>query len=152
MALNMKKRLKKEYEEFLKNTPKGMSLDKETMADTIDIWKVHIEGADGTLYAKEKFVLRFVFGEKYPFDSPQVTFVPPHVPVHPHIYSNGHICLSILDRDWTPAMNVMSVCLSIQSMLSSAKKKSKPPGDESYSARGQFNPKHTTWGFHDDTC
>ena len=57
----------------------------------------------------------------------QVTFVPPHVPVHPHIYSNGHICLSILDSDWTPAMNVMSVCLSIQSMLSSAKQKVEGP-------------------------
>ncbi|KAL5456892.1 hypothetical protein EMCRGX_G034119 [Ephydatia muelleri] len=152
MAVNMKKRLKKEYEEFVKNTPKGMSLDKDTMKDVIDIWQVHVDGAEGTLYAKEKFVLKFVFDEKYPFESPQVTFVPPYVPVHPHVYSNGHICLSILGSDWTPAMNVMSVCLSIQSMLSSAKKKVKPPGDETYSARGQFNPKLTSWGFHDDTC
>lgn len=33
----MKKRLKKEYEELLKNTPKGMNLDKDTMSDTIDV-------------------------------------------------------------------------------------------------------------------
>ena len=35
--MNMRKRLKKEYEEFVKNTPKGMSLDKDTMKDVIDM-------------------------------------------------------------------------------------------------------------------
>ena len=37
MAVNMRKRLKKEYEEFLKNTPKGMSLDEGTMKDALDM-------------------------------------------------------------------------------------------------------------------
>ena len=59
---------------------------------------------------------------RFPFVC-QVVFLHPHIPVHPHIYTNGHICLSILTEDWSPALTVQSVCLSIVSMLSSCKEK-----------------------------
>jgi len=70
------------------------------------------------LYAGEEFVLQFRFSQQYPLESPEVMFVGT-VPIHPHIYSNGHICLSILSDGWTPALTVQSVALSILSMLSS---------------------------------
>ncbi len=36
--------------------------------------------------------LRVKFGDNYPLEPPEVVFLPP-APIHPHIYSNGHICL-----------------------------------------------------------
>ena len=38
-------------------------------------------------------MLQVHFTERYPLEPPEVVFVPPHTPVHPHVYSNGHICL-----------------------------------------------------------
>ena len=98
----------------------GLELDEETLkGNDLGIWKVKMAGPSNTLYDGEQFVLQFKFNVKYPFDSPEVTFVgaPEDIPVHQHIYSNGHICLSILSDDWSPALSVESVCLSILSML-----------------------------------
>eukprot|EP00955_Chlamydomonas_euryale_P053571 355528-Chlamydomonas_euryale.AAC.9 len=39
--------------------------------------------------------LQVQFPDRYPLESPEVVFLP-EAPVHPHIYSNGHICLDIL--------------------------------------------------------
>ena len=55
-----------------------------------------VEGPPDTLYEGEKYNLCFKFNDRYPFDSPIVTFVGEDIPEHPHVYSNGHICLSIL--------------------------------------------------------
>uniref|UniRef100_A0A6G4ZZI5 N-terminal E2 ubiquitin-conjugating enzyme n=1 Tax=Rhipicephalus microplus TaxID=6941 RepID=A0A6G4ZZI5_RHIMP len=120
---SMQKRLQKELLSMQKEPPPGVNVDIDNVGSNLTQWIVDMEGAKGTLYEGEKFQLLFKFSSKYPFDSPEVTFLGPNIPVHPHVYSNGHICLSILTDDWSPALSVQSVCLSIISMLSSCKEK-----------------------------
>jgi ubiquitin-conjugating enzyme E2 W len=112
---------------------------------------LELHGAPGTLYDEEVFVLRFRFTEKYPMEAPEVIFIGAP-PVHPHVYSNGHICLSILYDQWSPALTVHGVCLSILSMLSSSTVKARPSDDERYvKTVGQKSPKLSRWQYHDDS-
>jgi ubiquitin-conjugating enzyme E2 W len=120
----------------------------ELVGEITDKWIVTIRGAEGTLYSGEIFRLQFTFGAEYPIESPEVVFLSP-APKHPHIYSNGHICLSILYDAWSPALKVETVCMSIQSMLSSAREKSHPKDNDSYIMRCAKSPKQTRWDFHD---
>ena len=136
-----------DLEENFADTLKLKVVDEEKL-----IWHVTFEGAAGSVYAGETYTLHFRFTNDYPFDSPEVMFVgtPPQ---HEHVYSCGYICLSTLSTDWTPALKTSSVCMSIISMLSSAKEKMAPPNDAQASAYMKTkSPKDVTWYFEDDKC
>ncbi|CAG0918045.1 unnamed protein product [Notodromas monacha] len=142
------KRLMREKRDITENAPEGVVFSDSS--DSLMRWNVDIVGASGTLYENERYTLRFKFSAAYPFEAPEVVFVGEEVPVHPHVYSNGHICLSILGDQWSPVLSVSSVCVSILSMLSSCKEKKKPPDDSAYMRYAPSTPRNTTWHFHDD--
>ena len=92
-----------------------------------------------------------------PPESPEVTFIPltspPRpVPLHPHVYSNGYICLDLLGASgWSPVQNVESVCMSIQSMLTGNVKAERPPGDEDFVRRNTLRPRDVNFVYEDAT-
>ncbi|CAM2725689.1 unnamed protein product [Rotaria socialis] len=144
MAFDLvRKRLTKELKLLTENPTPGIRV----VDDFSDMRKIRIdmEGASGTLYDGEQYQLLFKFSDQYPFDSPQVTFIGSNIPLHPHIYSNGHICLSILTDDWSPALSINAVCLTITVVLFS-----RPPDNDWYVRTASSDPKKTRWWYHDD--
>lgn len=147
------KRLTKELTELRSSgCPVGCRIIR---ADDLETWIMGIAVlGDETIYQGEEFALRFRFSSSYPIDSPEVTFLTSDgfkAPIHPHVYSNGHICASILSTGWSPVLNCSSVCITLQSMLASNKKKELPPDNDRYVRTAPSNPKNTRWAFHDDT-
>ncbi|GLB36583.1 putative ubiquitin-conjugating enzyme family protein [Lyophyllum shimeji] len=152
MASISARRLSKELTE-IKNEgcPVGINLVK---ADDFSTWLFTIEVMGESLYQGEKYTLQFRFDSSYPISSPAVQFVvgDGHTsPVHPHVYSNGHICASILGNEWSPVLSVVAVCVTLQSMLASCKKKERPPDNDRYVRNAPDNPKKTRFHYDDDT-
>lgn len=57
------------------------------------------------------------------------------IPIHPHVYTNGIICLDLLGTaGWSPVQSVESVCMSLQSMLTGNTKNERPQGDKEFCA------------------
>ena len=72
-------------------------------------------------------------------------------PDHEHIYSNGFICMSILYDEWSAALTVASICLSVTSMMASAKHKCRPSNDDEFCIRSKGKgPKQYYWTYDDD--
>ncbi|KAJ2573946.1 hypothetical protein GGH95_003987 [Coemansia sp. RSA 1836] len=119
------KRLLRELRQLKLSQSRYVFLDA---TDNIDKWVIKLHGVEGTLYANEEFTLLFEFPADYPIEAPVVTFTG-KAPVHPHVYSNGHICLSILYKHWCPVLT------------------ERPERDEAYVKQAKASPKDTAWIF-----
>ncbi|XP_032087951.1 ubiquitin-conjugating enzyme E2 D1 isoform X2 [Thamnophis elegans] len=72
-------------------------------------------GPPDSAYQGGVFFLTVHFPTDYPFKPPKIAFTTKIY--HPNINSNGSICLDILRSQWSPALTVSKVLLSICSLL-----------------------------------
>lgn len=107
------KRLQKEVSEIQKDTPVNCSAGPNN--NDLFNWEATIIGPTETPYEGGIFKLKILFPADYPFKPPKITFETPIY--HPNINSNGGICLDILKDQWSPALNITKVLLSICSLL-----------------------------------
>ena len=107
------KRITKELAELAKDPPANCSAGP--IDDDMYHWQATIVGPSDSPYQGGLFFLNIHFPVDYPFKPPKVTFITKIY--HPNINSNGGICLDILKDQWSPALTISKVLLSISSLL-----------------------------------
>jgi ubiquitin-conjugating enzyme E2 D/E len=107
------KRINKEIEELEKDPPTNCSAGP--IDDKLVDWEATIIGPSESPYAGGIFKLTIHFGERYPFKPPKIKFITNIF--HPNIDAWGNICLDILNVNWSPALTVTKLLLSISSLL-----------------------------------
>ena len=107
------KRIKKELKELMKDVPSNCSAGP-TNDDLFD-WEAVIMGPSDSNYQGGVFHLHIRFPPDYPFKPPKLTFKTKIY--HPNVNEKGGICLDILKDQWSPALTISKVLLSISSLL-----------------------------------
>ena len=108
------KRIVRELADLRKDHPLNCSAGPVDEADVF-IWEGVLFGPDDSPYSGGVFKVNIQFPVDYPFKPPRVVFNTKIY--HPNINKAGFICLDILKNNWSPALTVSKVLLSILSML-----------------------------------
>ena len=107
-------RIEKELNDLKFDPPHNCSGGTIEESDLFE-WEATIIGPEGSPYQGGIFKLKIFFPQEYPFKSPKIMFLTKIF--HPNINSTGSICLDILQSQWSPALTISKVLLSICSLL-----------------------------------
>jgi ubiquitin-conjugating enzyme E2 D/E len=107
------RRIQKELADFEKDPPSNCSAGPD--GDDLFRWEGFIIGPTESPYQGGVFKLRIQFPVDYPFKPPHIQFTTKIY--HPNINGAGLICLDILKQQWSPALTISKVLLSITSLL-----------------------------------
>lgn len=107
------RRIQKELQDLTSDPPTNCSAGP--LAEDMFNWQATIMGPEGSPYAGGVFFMNINFPADYPFKPPKVSFSTKIY--HCNVNSNGAICLDILKDQWSPALTINKVLLSISSLL-----------------------------------
>ena len=107
------KRIKADLDEMLLTPPANCSAGPAT--DNLYEWQATIIGPEDSPDHNGVFYLKIVFPQDYPFKPPRVSFLTKIY--HCNISGSGAICLDILKEQWSPALTISKVLLSICSLM-----------------------------------
>jgi ubiquitin-conjugating enzyme E2 N len=113
-TMSLDGRIAREIKILATSPPAGVSASPHP--ENNRYFDAYIRGPLGSSYEEGVFKLELFLPEKYPVQPPRARFLTKVY--HPNIDKIGRICVSVLGKDWTPAQNISSVLVSIQSLLS----------------------------------
>ncbi|GAV00196.1 hypothetical protein RvY_11080 [Ramazzottius varieornatus] len=110
----LSKRIIKETQRLLQEPVVG--IDAIPDEHNARYFHVAVAGPEGSPFEGGVFKLELFLPEEYPMSAPKVRFMTKIY--HPNIDRLGRICLDILKDKWSPALQIRTVLLSIQALLS----------------------------------
>ncbi|CAB4492948.1 ubiquitin-conjugating enzyme [Rhizophagus irregularis] len=108
------KRIIKETERLIADAVPG--INAKPYEENLRYFDVDITGPEQSPFEGGVFKLELFLPEEYPMSPPKVRFLTKIY--HPNIDKLGRICLDILKDKWSPALQIRTVLLSIQALLS----------------------------------
>jgi len=111
---SVSKRLHSELMTLMTKGDKGISAFPD--GDNIFKWIGTIQGPNDTVFSGLSFKLSLEFPSGYPYTAPTVKFT--SACFHPNVDTDGNICLDILKDKWSALLDVRTILISIQSLLS----------------------------------
>ncbi|KAF7303711.1 UBIQUITIN-CONJUGAT-2 domain-containing protein [Mycena indigotica] len=86
-----------------------------TPSDDLFAWHGSLPGPEGSVYEGGTFNFAVELPKDYPFSAPKVVLKTRIY--HMNISDQGNICLDILKHNWSPALSLFKVILSLSSLL-----------------------------------
>ena len=122
-----KNTLMQQFKQLSKSPPESVSVGLKD--DRLDCWEVMFMGPTSSIYEGGFFNAELNFPIDFPNSPPSLKFVTPIM--HPNVYPDGTVCISILhppgtdsfneqesaDERWRPILGVEAVLVSVLSML-----------------------------------
>ncbi|KAF8218262.1 ubiquitin-conjugating enzyme/RWD-like protein [Mycena galopus ATCC 62051] len=106
------KRIHKEVADVKKEDLGSITL---VPTDDLFVWNGTLPGPEGSVYDGGIFNIAVNLPPDYPFSAPKVTFKTKIY--HMNISDQGNICIDILKHNWSPALSLFKVILSLSSLL-----------------------------------
>jgi ubiquitin-protein ligase len=136
---NIQKKILREINEINQDS-KTSGIYAHVEGENVQSLKVMIIGPDDSPYKGGFFLFKVNFPADFPFSPPAVSFITPkrhaRCRIHPNLYQEGKVCLSILNtwggNEWSPALTLEKIFLTIQGLLDS-NPIANEPGQERYS-------------------
>uniref|UniRef100_A0A060TCH0 E2 ubiquitin-conjugating enzyme n=1 Tax=Blastobotrys adeninivorans TaxID=409370 RepID=A0A060TCH0_BLAAD len=113
MSAPLPKRIIKETERLISDPVPGISAKPHD--DNLRYFDVTVDGPTQSPYEGGRFKLELFLPEDYPMDAPKIRFLTKIY--HPNIDRLGRICLDVLKNNWSPALQIRTILLSIQALL-----------------------------------
>ncbi|KAL7414852.1 ubiquitin-conjugating enzyme/RWD-like protein [Mrakia frigida] len=110
------KRIKKEISSLTKEKATDLGgIDIRPGEKDLTRWTCSMPGPEGSVYEGGLFEIDIHLPSDYPFTAPKLQFRTKIY--HCNISDNGGICLDILKNNWSPALSILKVILSLSSLL-----------------------------------